>query len=194
MKRMVFPLMLSGLMAATAHAGLRVYDASSGQSVAPSPTSRPSEAPVVEPLPSARPVTAVPAVARPAQAPVAPPTSKPAAQTGLGTALVFIKGVDFSELIAGKVREIGRVPGLDVRFYLQDQSPRSLVALSKGSLKNLPQGVDFNIDLDSRMAQAHGVVGQNVIVYRDPAGAVRHYNLVSEYANFLNHVNRLRGR
>ncbi len=184
---------LAGMMASTVHAGLRVYDASSGQNVAPAvtaPASAPAKAPEAQPpevKAAPAPVTAIPA----------PQISAPVSnqdESRLGTALVFIKSIDFSEVIASKIKEIARVPGLDVRFYLQDESPRALVALAKGTLKNMPQGVDFNIDLDSRMAQSHGVVGQNMIVYRDPSGAVRHYNLVSEYANFLNHVNRLRSR
>lgn len=193
--RLALPLMLLALAGAPAHAGLRVYDAASGQSVVPSATVplAPVAAPARPALPPA-PSTASPQPVLPL--PVAG-SSVPASAdvaSGLGTALIFIKGMDFSELVASKAMEISRIPGLDARFYLQDEAPRTLVGLARSSLKNMPQGVAFNVDLDSRMAQSHGVVGQNVIVYRDPSGAVRHYNLVSEYANFLNHVNRLRGR
>ena len=112
----------------------------------------------------------------------------------LGTAMVFIGSKTFSSSISSKIKEISKIKGLKSSFVMHGEEPRTLVGLTRTTLKDMPEGVEFTVDIDDRMAIAQNVRNRNVIIYRTPSGAVRHYDLGSEYANFINHIDRIRGR
>lgn len=206
--RTVTLLFVTTLAAAVAQADplqlaqVRVYDPASKENIpavrsGPAENTRPTggltrpSAPLQVAPPA--PVPAMSFQNQPAPTRAGAPLAAGSVQQGLGDVLVFIRSIDFSAVIATKVVQIAKIPNLNAKFVIQDETPRNLVGQIRGPLQNLPEGVEFSVDIDGRWAKAHNVMNKNMIVYRDPTGAVRHYDLGAGFPNFLNHIQRLRG-
>jgi hypothetical protein len=198
-KRMKTGVMVVGgltLVAAVAWPQIRMYDPGSGQNAAV--VSRETLTPP-NPLPFA---PATGAAAAPKVTLVSPsisalvaslPNSAAPAPT-LGTATVFVKIEDATPAITDLVLEMNKIKGLATQVYLNNAHPERLLADLRhyNPLAHFPVGLLFGLDVGGMLAAQEQVAGQNVIVYKDPAGKVRHYALPGEFYTFKSDVESVR--
>lgn len=183
---------LAVMSVATAAAQVRVYDYSSGKDVdaeregiqrAPESGTNPAVDFTLPELPNT-------------QLPVKQP--KPQAPTGvsptpLGQAVIFVNVKDFSPELAQKLKTIYdfRSHGLDIKLYMESLRPEDYYSLLDEGLEHLPKDIEFKVDTGSRQGKRFRVGPYRTVIYADPTGSQRRYDLVSEFPKFERHLKRI---
>jgi hypothetical protein len=109
----------------------------------------------------------------------------------LGVALAFVDMADFNEFLSGRLQRAEEVEGLDFQIYVQDMEPLEYVALvAQGKDKGI-EGLTFRVDSGAYLAMRHNVKKYNTIVYIDPEGTRRYYDLQTGLDRFMRHVKRI---
>lgn len=186
--RHILPLVLMMATASVAMADIRVYQPPTPPAKPVAPVSRGIDTP-------AKPDVSTPKMAVPVQEPVAN-TPAPAAQTMPRQLEVFLNVADIQRMFPQKVEELRKLEELQKlnlvpKVYIDREStptlmqaikkmiPKNLKLKDGQELENVPgmPNLGFALDYGNELAKGYGIQGQSTIVYRDPAGAVRLYNL-----------------
>ena len=111
-------------------------------------------------------------------------------QQSLGTAAFFIDKSYFTERQIAKIRQASQIKNLAVEVYVEELDTVEYMALIS-SVPEGAEGVDFTVDSNNYRAKKYGVE-YHTILYLDPDGSTRRYDLVQDFDKFLRHVERLR--
>lgn len=111
---------------------------------------------------------------------------------------VFVTTTDLPNVFPAKLEELRKLPELKEfnlvpEAYIDEQGAQAVMkVMSKFIPRNLKLSdeedteipgmptPDFSIDNGNELALSYGIQNQSTIVYRDPTGAVRLYNLNNE--------------
>jgi hypothetical protein len=115
--------------------------------------------------------------------------------------LVFVQPESFTPSIADEIRDLfadPQVKALDPAIYMADRGPQGFNMVAAHALPEAEvdaKALEFNQDTGNEMARAYGVPdGQPTIVYRDPSGAVRLYNLSYEVDKLQRQLARVKAQ
>lgn len=109
----------------------------------------------------------------------------------LGTALAFLDMEDFNEFLGERLRRAHEIEGLDFQIYVQDMEPLEYVALVAQGMDKGIEGLTFRVDSGAYLAMRHNVKAYNTIVYVDPEGTRRYYDVQTGLDRFMRHVKRI---